>query len=164
MKLIKIVGFATIITLMIITSNAKAIPATNFEYLGNSTNVRDNYLIQDRYEILQASYLNISNSITSENNKKSTCQIRELSTTDKWINLIGSLIILVSFTSSNQTKNSAFIERYLKLIFKYVLPIFIIVYLSLTLLGIASVIASPSLSSSTLLNTDSNYRNTCILK
>ena len=149
---------------MIITSNAKAIPATNFEYLGNSTNVRDNYLIQDRYEILQASYLNISNSITSENNKKSTCQIRELSTTDKWINLIGSLIILVSFTSSNQTKNSAFIERYLKLIFKYVLPIFIIVYLSLTLLGIASVIASPSLSSSTLLNTDSNYRNTCILK
>ncbi|BAY81160.1 hypothetical protein NIES267_06350 [Calothrix parasitica NIES-267] len=164
MKLNKIVGFAAIVTLAVITNNAEAIPATNFKHLGDSTNVRDNYLIQDRDGILQLPHLNIANSITFENNKKSSCKIRELSTTDKWINLIGSLIIFFSFTSCDTKNNSAVIERYVKFIFKDVLPIFIIVYLLLTLLGIANVIASTSLSSSTLVNTSSNSRNTCILK
>lgn len=164
MKFTKIVGVATVVTLAIVTSNAKAIPATNTINQGHSANFHDNYLIQDRDRILQAPHLNIAN-LTFENNKKARCKIRKLSITENWINLLGSLIILASFASYGATNNSPAMERYVKFIFKDILPIFLIVFLSLSLLGIASVIASTSLSSSTPLATSSiNSQKTCILK
>ncbi|MDY6896459.1 MAG: hypothetical protein SWZ49_00035 [Cyanobacteriota bacterium] len=82
---------------------------------------------------------------------------------EDWINLLGRLIILASFGSVGVMSNSVVIERYVKLIFKDILPIFIIVFLSLSLLSIASVIAAISFPSTFSISSNSS-QNTCILK
>ena len=77
MKFTKIVGVATVVTLAIVTSNAKVIPATNTINQGHFANFNDNYLIQDRDRILQAPHLNIAN-LTFENNKKAIAILIEM--------------------------------------------------------------------------------------
>lgn len=161
MKFTKILGVATVVTLAIVTSNAKATPATNTINLNYSTKFHDNYLIQHRDRISKTPSLNIAN-FTLDDNKTYKCNIGKRSITENWINLLGSLIILVTFSST--TSNSAAIDRYVKFIFKDILPIFLIIFVSISLMGIASVIASPSLSSTALITSSPNSQNICILK
>lgn len=167
MKFTKIVGVATVVTLAIVISivisNAKATPPTNIINLDYSTNFNDNYLIQYRDRILKTPSLNIAN-FTFDNNKTYKCKIRKRSMTENWINLLGRLIIIGSFTSFGVMSYSGVIERYIKLIFKDILPVFLIIFISISLLSVASVVITIYFSSSTSLTTSSNSRNTCILK
>ena len=151
MKINQIIAAATIVCLAVAISNAKAISADNTINLGQSTNILENYstFIQSEKQILQVSESNLFNS---------KCKIKQRSISEDWINLLGKLIILGSFSSVGVMSNSVVIQRYIELIFKDILPIFLIIFLSFSLLGIASVIASTSFSSSL------NSQNTCIFK
>lgn len=158
MKFNQIVVVATIVCLVVAISNTKAIPAANTINLIHSTKTLDNYntFIQSKKQISQTSDSDLMNS---------KYKIKRPSMTDNWINLLGSLIILESFTSLGTKSNSVVIERYIKFIFKDVLPIFIIVYLLLILFGIASLIAANYFSYSIPLTVSSvSYQNNCILK
>lgn len=158
MKFNQIVVVATIVCLVVAISNTKAIPAANTINLIHSTKTLDNYntFIQSKKQISQTSDSDLMNS---------KYKIKRPSMTDNWINLLGSLIILESFTSLGTKSNSFVIERYIKFIFKDVLPIFIIVYSLLILFGIASLIAANYFSYSIPLTVSSvSYQNNCILK
>ncbi|MEM6401742.1 MAG: hypothetical protein AAF757_16165 [Cyanobacteria bacterium P01_D01_bin.116] len=162
MKFNQIVVIATIVCLVVAISNTKAIPAANTINLIHSTKTLDNYNTfiqskkQTKKQISQTSDSDLMNS---------KYKIKRPSMTDNWINLLGSLIILESFTSLGTKSNSVVIERYIKFIFKDVLPIFIIVYSLLILFGIASLIAANYFSYSIPLTVSSvSYQNNCILK
>ena len=158
MKFNQIVVIATIVCLVVAISNTKAIPAANTINLIHSTKTLDNYntFIQSKKQISQTSDSDLMNS---------KYKIKRPSMTDNWINLLGSLIILESFTSLGAKSNSVVIESYIKFIFKDVLPIFIIVYSLLILFGIASLIAANYFSYSIPLTVSSvSYQNNCILK
>lgn len=135
MKLNQIVTVAAIVCLLVTVSNTKAIPAANTINLGQSANTLEHYntFIQSEKQTLQISKSNLINS---------KFEIKPRSMIENWINLLGKLIILVSFSYCGATRNSVVIERYIKFIFKDILPIFIIVYLLINLLGIVSLIAA----------------------
>ena len=151
MKINQKIAVATIVCLAVAISNTKAISAANTINLGQSTNILENYstFIQSEKQILQVSESNLFNS---------KCKIKQRSISEDWINLLGKLIILGSFSSVGVMSNSVVIQRYIQLIFKDILPVFLIIFLSFSLLGIASVIASTSFSSSLY------SQNTCIFK
>jgi len=161
----KIVVVATVVCLIVLTSNTRAISATNIINLGQSTNFlkNDNSFIQPKKEILQISDSNLINS-KFDNKALSLCKINQRSISEDWINLLGKLIILGSFGSVGVMSNSVVIQRYVKLIFKDILPIFVIIFLSLSLLGIASVIAAISFPSSAPSTSSVSSQNNCILK
>jgi hypothetical protein len=164
MKFTQIVGVATVVSLVIFTSNTKAIPAINTINLGQSTNFYKNSFIQHQDKILQVSNLNFVNS-NFDDNQKFKCKISKSSMPENWINLLGRLIIIGSFGSVGVMSNSVAIERYVKLIFKDILPVFLIIFISISLLGIASAIALTSFPSSTSLTASSiSSQNSCILK
>lgn len=164
MRITQVVGVATVVSLVIVTSNTKVIPAINITNLEQSTNFYKNSFIQHQDKILQAPNLKLVN-FNFDDNKKIRCKIRKSSMSEDWINLLGKIIILGSFTSFGVMSNSVVIERYVKLIFKDILPIFLILFLSLSLLSIASAIAAISFSSSAPLTASSlNSQHNCILK
>jgi hypothetical protein len=93
------------------------------------------------------------------------CENKQSSIFTNWVNLLGRLIILVSFGSLRMMDNSVLIERYVKVIFQDILPVFLIVFLALSLVGIASAIAVIYFPSSAGLTTSSlSPQNSCILK
>lgn len=164
MKLNKIFVAATIACLVVIVSDAKATSTANKINLTQSNDFVNNYhaFIQPKKEKQQMSVSDFIN-LTFDYSKLSFCKINQRSISEDWINLLGKLIILGSFGSVAVMSNTVVIERYVKLIFKDILPIFVIIFLSLSLLGIASAIAAVSFPSSTA-STSISSQNPCIQK
>lgn len=160
MKFNKIVAFAV----MIVMLNAKVTPTFSTINLDRSADYLDNSFIKDRKEILQITRTDFVNFIF-DTRKISLCKINQPSMSENWINLLGKLIILGSFSSLSMIGNSVLVERYIKVIFKDILPTFLIVFLSISILSIVSAIAMISFPSSAAL-TDSSFndQNGCILK
>lgn len=156
MKFNQIFAVAAIVALVTVTFNTKA---TSITTLGQSTNYGGNSFIENKKEILQLSQSHFVD-LGFNNKKLSSCQINQHSIFTDWVNLLGRLIILVSFSCVGVMGNSVLIQRYVKLIFKDVLPVFAIVFLSLSLLGIAVIYFSSSAALTTSLNSQTN----CILK
>ena len=121
MKINQKIAVATIVCLTVAISNTKAISAANTINLGQSTNILENYstFIQSEKQILQVSKSNLFNS---------KCKIKQRSISEDWINLLGKLIILGSFSSVGVMSNSVVIQRYIHLIFKDILPIILIIF------------------------------------
>ncbi|MBV6625508.1 MAG: hypothetical protein KI793_21710 [Rivularia sp. (in: Bacteria)] len=125
--------------------------------------IHDVFLIEDSKNIftqLNKEYMNLV-----LNEKSPLCQINQNSILEDWINLFGRLIILVSFGSVGVMGGSVLTERYVKLIVKDILPVFIIIIISISLLGIVSAIATFHFSS---LTTPTSFfvssQNSCISK
>ncbi|MEM6399573.1 MAG: hypothetical protein AAF757_04975 [Cyanobacteria bacterium P01_D01_bin.116] len=156
MKFNQIIAIVVIVTVVIVTSNTTVTPT---KILGKSTSFQSTLFLEERKERLQLSQSNfVELGINSK--KSSLCNINQSSTFSDWINLLGRLIILGSFSCVGVMGNSVLIQRYVKLIFKDVLPVFAIVFLSLSLLGIAVIYFSSSAALTTSLNSQTN----CIFK
>ena len=164
MKLNKIVAVGTLSAIVIIAAEMKAKPAVSNINMGQSTNIIETLLIENSSDKLP---IHLSKSIDLEitNKNSSFCKINQRSIAEDWINLLGRLIIIFSFTSFGVMGNSGLIQRYVKLIFKDVLPVFLVIFLCISLLGITSVIAAISLSSPAPLTISaSSSQNNCMLK
>lgn len=164
MKCKKILGIATVVALVIVTRNTQAIPAINTMNLSPYTNFFNHSFINNKKEILQTSNLDFDDFIF-DTKKVSLCKKNQGSMPENWINLLGRLIIIGSFGSLGVMSNSVVIERYIKLIFKDILPVFLIIFISISLLGIASAIALTTFTSSAPLTASSlSSQNSCIFK
>ena len=164
MKLNKIIAVAVIFALVLIMIDIKATPATNIITVAQSTKFQDNLFAENRTGILQSSQSDLIN-FGFDNKKSSLCRIDKGSAFTDWVNLFGRLLILISFGYIGVKSNSDLIERYIKLIFQDVIPMFLIIFFSISLLSIASAIAVISFSSPASLTTSSlSSQNSCILK
>ncbi len=164
MKFNKIVAIAIVLALVIVTSKTKTSLAISTITVATSTNFQHDLFIENRTKILQASQSNFVN-LRFDNNKSSLCKINQGSIFEDWVNLLGRLIIIGSFTSLGVMGNSVLIQRYVKLIFKEILPIFMIVFLLLSLLAIISASATIYVSCSAPFTTSSlSSKNSCIIK
>ncbi|AFY56991.1 hypothetical protein Riv7116_4572 [Rivularia sp. PCC 7116] len=123
----------------------------------------DGFLIEDSKNIftpLKKEYINLA-----LDRKSPLCQINQNSILEDWINLFCRLIILVSFGSVGVMGSSVLTERYVKLIVKDILPVFLIIFISISLLGITSAIATFNFSSLTASTSFSvSSQNSCISK
>ncbi len=163
MKLNKTSVVATVVALVTITINTKSTPAISIKNLGQSTDFVNNLFIENRNGILQVSQADFID-LRFDKNKLSLCKINQRSISEDWIDLLGKLIILFSFTSVGVMGNSVLVQRYVKLVFKDILPLFLMIFLSLSLLSIASVIASTYVSPSAPMTASLSSQNSCILK
>ncbi|MBV6625506.1 MAG: hypothetical protein KI793_21700 [Rivularia sp. (in: Bacteria)] len=154
---------STVVASFIIVSNAKVLPSASADNLGQSTNFLNHSFTKDRKTINHKKELDVLNlnlslnfNFNLDNRKNYLCQINQRSISEDWVNLLGRLIIILSFGFIGSIGNSVVIERYIKLIFHNMLPIFLVVFISISFLSLASVIAATSTSVSS--------QNSCILK
>lgn len=152
----KLAVVATVVALVTVTINTKATPAISIRNIGESTVFENNLILQ----ISQPDFIDLR----FEKNKLSFCKINQRSISENWIDLLGKLTIIASFTSVGVMGNSVLVQRYVKLLFKDILPLFLMIFLSLSLLSIASVIASTYVSPSTPMTASLSSQNSCILK
>ncbi|MEO1431882.1 MAG: hypothetical protein AAFV71_23035 [Cyanobacteria bacterium J06633_8] len=155
MKLNQKLALASVVILAIFASNAKGIQVKIAYNLGQSTNFINHSFTKDEKAVNQKNELDIFN-YNFDNKKNYLCKINQRSISEDWVNLLGRLMILLSFGSIGVMGNSSVIERYIKLIFQNMLPVFLIAFISISLLSLASVIAATSSSVS--------YQNSCISK
>lgn len=165
MKLKNIIVITTVVSLGILIVKPKVIPIINAIHQSESTDLisNNNSFIQTQPKIHQISGYHLKNSIY-DSQIEEFCKINKISTSERWTNLLGRLIILGSFTSFGVMSNSVVIERYVKLIFKDILPIFIVIVFFISLLAIVSIVTTIYFSSAPSTNYSLTYQNGCNLK